>query len=79
MTMLSAEFYEKYMNFADVAAIAGAISALAVLVSLLFLNIQVRLTEKNQRALRTCLRSFNARLIQGVLTTGGRHEKEVSE
>ena len=49
--MLSAEFYEKYMNFADVAAIAGAISALAVLVSLLFLNIQVRLTEKNQRAL----------------------------
>jgi hypothetical protein len=51
MTMLSAEFYEKYMNFADVAAIAGAISALAVLVSLLFLNIQVRLTEKNQRAL----------------------------
>jgi hypothetical protein len=38
------------MSFADVAAVAGAISAFAVLVSLLFLNIQVHATEKNQRA-----------------------------
>jgi hypothetical protein len=49
--MLEDQFYAKYMNFADVASIAGAVSALAVLVSLLFLNIQLRLTQKNQRAL----------------------------
>lgn len=45
------EFYDKYMNIADVAAVAAAVSAVAVLVSLLFVNIQVHLTEKNQRAL----------------------------
>jgi len=39
------------MNVSDVAAIAGAVSAVAVLISLLFLNIQLGLTQKNQRAL----------------------------
>jgi hypothetical protein len=39
--ILEDQVYAKYMNFADVASIAGAVSALAVLVSLLFLNIQL--------------------------------------
>ena len=45
------QFYEKYMSFADVAAVAGAVSAVAFIVSLLLLNLQVHATEKNQRAL----------------------------
>ena len=45
------QFYEKYMSFADLAAVAGAVSAAAFIVSLLLLNIQVHATEKNQRAL----------------------------
>ncbi len=44
-------FYDKYMSFADVASVAGAISAIAFIISLLLLNIQVHATEKNQRAL----------------------------
>ncbi len=39
------------MSFADVAAVAGAVSAIAFIVSLLLLNLQVHATEKNQRAL----------------------------
>jgi hypothetical protein len=39
------------MSLSDLSSIAGAVSAFAVLVSLVFLNVQVRLTEKNQRAL----------------------------
>jgi len=44
------QFYARFMNFNDVAAVAGAVSALAFLVSLLLLNIQVQATQKNQRA-----------------------------
>lgn len=39
------------MTFADMADLAGAVSAVGVLVSLFFLNIQVHATEKNQRAM----------------------------
>jgi hypothetical protein len=39
------------MTLSDIASIAGAVSAVAVLVSLVFLNIQVRQSKKNQRAL----------------------------
>jgi hypothetical protein len=42
---------EDHMSLSDLAAIGGAVSAVAVLVSLVFLNIQVRQSEKNQRAL----------------------------
>ena len=51
MSLLLSEFYDKYMSFADVAALAGAISAIAFLVSPVLLNIQVHSTEKNQRTL----------------------------
>lgn len=39
------------MTFADIADMAGAVSAVGVLVSLFLLNVQVHATEKNQRAM----------------------------
>lgn len=39
------------MSTSDLAAIGGAVSAVAVVVSLVFLNLQVRQSERNQRAL----------------------------
>ena len=39
------------MSLTDMASIGGAVSAIAVLVSLLFLSLQIRQEEKNQRAL----------------------------
>jgi hypothetical protein len=39
------------MSFSELTAIAGVVSAVAVLVSLVFLNLQLRQSEKNQRAL----------------------------
>jgi len=39
------------MSSSDMAAAAGAVSAVAFIISLLLLNIQVHATEKNQRAL----------------------------
>jgi hypothetical protein len=39
------------MSLSDLAPMAGTVSAVAVLVSLLFLKLQVRQSEKNQRAL----------------------------
>ena len=50
MDLMFEQFYARFMNFNDVAAVAGAVSALAFLVSLLLLNIQVQATQKNQRA-----------------------------
>jgi len=45
------QLFEKYMTFADIADLAGAVSAIGVLVSLFLLNVQVHATEKNQRAM----------------------------
>jgi hypothetical protein len=39
------------MNLADLASIGGDISAVALVITLVFLNLQVRQSEKNQRAL----------------------------
>ena len=39
------------MNLSDLASICGDISAVALVITLVFLNLQVRLSEKNQRAL----------------------------
>jgi len=39
------------MNLSDLASIAGDISAIALVITLVFLNLQVRQSEKNQRAL----------------------------
>lgn len=39
------------MNLSDFASIAGDISAVALVITLVFLNLQVRQSEKNQRAL----------------------------
>jgi len=39
------------LDLTDIASIGGAVSAVAVLISLVFLNLQVRQAEKNQRAL----------------------------
>jgi hypothetical protein len=42
---------EDNLSLSDLAAVTGAVSAVAVLASLLFLNRQVHLSEKNHRAL----------------------------
>ena len=39
------------MNLSDLASLAGDISAIALVITLVFLNLQVRQSEKNQRAL----------------------------
>jgi hypothetical protein len=39
------------MSLSDLTSIAGAVSAVSVLISLLFLKVQVRQSEKNQRAM----------------------------
>lgn len=39
------------MNLADLAALGSAVSGFAILVSLLYLSLQIRQTQKNQRAL----------------------------
>ncbi len=38
------------MNLSDIASIATVISSLTVLVSLIYLSLQIRQTERNQRA-----------------------------
>jgi hypothetical protein len=48
------------MTLADLASIGGLVSGLAVLVSLAYLSLQVRQTERNQRAL----------MNQGVISRG---------
>ena len=47
----SSEPNEERMSLSELAPIGGVIIAVAVLASLLFLNIQIRQSEKNQRAL----------------------------
>ncbi len=48
------------MTLSDVAAIGGVVSGVAVLVSLVYLSLQVRQTERNQRAL----------MNQGIINRG---------
>ena len=51
------------MNLSDVASIGSFVSGVAVLVSLVYLSLQVRQTERNQRAL----------MNQGIISVGRGH------
>jgi len=51
MSPLVSEIYDRFMTVSNIASVAGAVSAVAFIVSLLLLNLQVHAADKNQRGL----------------------------